>query len=271
MIHLLPSRPIAIELFGFDVHWYGILYLVSFVIAAILLPRLQHWRGLQLTEKEWERILNASILGVILGGRLGYVLFYHLDYFITNPVKIFAVWEGGMSFHGGLIGVVLGLWWAMRGWSAEKIWRVADIAVVPSAIGLALGRIGNFINFELFGPLTELPWGMAVPGVEGFYHPTPLYECAYSLVIALSCYWVLRKSVVVGRSFGVFLLLYGIFRFCTEFVRTPDAPLTELAGLAFTRGQVLTVPVFLAGCVVLWWTARRVQTSGGGGHMDPTV
>lgn len=262
MIHLLPSRPVAIEIFGFGIHWYGIMYLLAFIVAMVLLPRLERLRGLQLGE-DWSRILNASILGVIIGGRLGHVMFYNFSYYWENPLKIVAVWEGGMSFHGGLIGVVVALAWAMRGWSMEKILRVADVVVVPAALGLALGRIGNFINLELFGPATTLPWGVAVPGKEGFYHPTPLYECAYSLVIAMSCYLVLRKSAVVGRSFSLFFILYGVFRFCTEFVRVPDAPLTNVLGFDFTRGQVLTVPVYLVGVALLVWTAQRARRSSG--------
>lgn len=263
MIHLLPSRQVAIEIFGFGIHWYGIMYLLAFVVAALLLPRLERLRGLALGE-DWGRLLNAAILGVIVGGRLGHVVFYNLPYYLQNPLKVFAVWEGGMAFHGGLIGVVLALGWVMRRWPIDKILRVADVVVVPAAIGLAFGRIGNFINLELFGPVTTLPWGMAVPGLEGLRHPTPLYECAYSLMIAASCYLALRTSAVVGRSFGLFLLLYGIFRFCTEFVRVPDAPLTNAFGLLLTRGQVLTVPVFLAGVALLLWTAHRARTSGGG-------
>ncbi len=262
MIHLLPSRPVAIEIFGFGIHWYGLMYLTAFLLAAFLLPRLERYRQLKLSD-DWGRLLNAAILGVIVGGRLGHVFFYNFSYYWQNPLKVFAVWEGGMAFHGGLIGVVLALAWVMRGWSTDKILRVADIVVVPAALGLACGRIGNFINLELLGPATTLPWGIAVPGKEGFYHPTPLYECAYSLVIAGSCFLTLKASNAVGRSFSLFLILYGVFRFCTEFVRVPDAPLTDVFGLELTRGQVLTVPVYLAGVALLVWTSRRAGRSGG--------
>lgn len=271
MFQLLPSREIAVEILGFAVHWYGVMYLLAFVTAAFLLPRLQQWRELHLVDAEWSRILNAAIVGTIVGGRLGHVFFYDPGYYWAEPLKIFAVWEGGMSFHGGLLGVALGLLWAMRGWSVDKILRVADIVVVPAALGLAFGRIGNFINFELFGPVTTLPWGMAIPGQEGLHHPTPLYECAYSLAIAASCYAMLRRSRTPGHSFGVFLMLYGVFRFLVEFVRTPDAPLTDLWLFTLTRGQTLTVPVFLLGLGLLLWTTRRARRSGGAAGTARTV
>lgn len=271
MFQLLPSREIAVEILGFSVHWYGIMYLLAFVTAAFLLPRLQRLRDLSLADAEWSRILNAAIVGTIVGGRLGHVFFYDPAYYWADPLKAFAVWEGGMSFHGGLIGVALGLFWAMRRWSGDKILRVADVVVVPAALGLAFGRIGNFINFELFGPVTTLPWGMAVPGQVGLHHPTPLYECAYSLVIAAACYLTLRSSRTPGRSFGLFLLLYGVFRFLVEFVRTPDAPLTDLYVFTLTRGQTLTVPVFLLGVFLLWWSARRAGKSGGAARTRPAA
>ncbi len=265
MIELFPSRTVAIEVLGFGIHWYGMMYLLAFLAAAVLLPRLQKWRGLTLGDEEWSRLLSAGVLGVIVGGRLGYVLFYNPAYYLATPSKIFAVWEGGMSFHGGLIGVTLCLSFVMRHWSWERILRVADIVVVPAALGLAFGRIGNFINGELYGPVTTLPWATSFPGVEGLRHPTPLYECLYSLVISLSCYLTLRQSSVVGRSFAVFLLLYGVFRFLVEFVRIPDVPTTEILGIVFSRGQLLTLPVFAAGAFLYWWTSRGGR-SGGGAH-----
>ncbi len=263
MFHLLPSRQVALEIVGFEVHWYGVMYLAAFLVAAFLLPRLQRWRQLSLAEAEWSRLLNAAIVGTIVGGRLGHVFFYDFFRYWAEPLKVFAVWEGGMSFHGGLIGVSLGLLWAMWGWSVEKVLRTADVVVVPAALGLAFGRIGNFINFELFGPVTALPWGVAVPGQEGLRHPTPLYECAYSLIIAVGCYATLRFSRVPGRSFSLFLVLYGVFRFLVEFVRTPDAPLTDLSLFSLTRGQTLTVPVFLLGLGLWLWTTFRAKTSDG--------
>jgi phosphatidylglycerol:prolipoprotein diacylglycerol transferase len=257
MITLFPSRPVAIEVFGFGIHWYGLLYLCSFLVAWWLLPRLQARRGLTLSAEAWSNLLSAAVLGVVVGGRLGYVLFYEPT-LLRTPLAVLAVWHGGMSFHGGLLGVVIALlvsWWG-RSWF--DLLRLADVVVVPVAIGLALGRLGNFINQELYGPVTTLPWAVAIPGVEGLRHPTPLYACLKDLLIAASCFVALRQSRAVGVPFGLFLCLYGVLRFSIEWLRVQSVPPTLVAGVALTRGQLLTIPVFVAGCLVLLWAWRRV-------------
>lgn len=252
MIDLFPSREVAFVLAGFPVHWYGLLYFAGFLIAWFLLPRLQRLRGLHLTGDDWSSLLSWGVVGVIVGGRLGYVLFYDPRYFLAHPADIVAVWKGGMSSHGGFIGVTLALLWALRARRGQLL-RIADVVVVPVAIGLALGRFGNFINQELYGTVTSLPWGIEIPGVEGARHPTQLYAVAKNLFIALSCFLFLRRSFYrPGRVFALFLLLYGVLRFLIEFVRDQgpafQGPLSE--------GQVLTIPVFLAGVLLWWWTGR---------------
>lgn len=263
MITFLPSRAIAVDLFGFQVHWYGIMYLLGFVLAAVILPYVQKYRKLYLTRDEWMSILSFVIIGVIVGGRLGYVLFYNPEYYAANPMKIFAVWEGGMSAHGGFIGVTLMLFLAVRKYHLP-FFRVADVATVPAALGLVFGRIGNFINQELYGTVTSLPWGISIPGVEGLRHPTPIYEALYSLVIAGLCYLYLRyvRPVVPGRTMALFFILYGIFRFLTEYVREQEYPLTNLGFMEVTRGQLLNIPIFLFGLLLWLWLRKNEDQEG---------
>jgi len=252
MFVLFPTRTVALILFGFPVHWYGLLYFAGFLIGWWILPRLQKLRGLQLSSDDLSSILTATVVGVIVGGRLGYVLFYDPMYYFTHPLQIFAVWNGGMASHGGFLGVAIALWYVLRRRSREEFLKIGDIVVVPIAIGLGLGRIGNFINQELYGTVTTLPWGMSFPGVEGLRHPIQLYDFAMQMCIALVCYLALKKTAVAGRVFALFLMLYGVARFLLEFIR-------EQNGVFFgplSGGQMLTIPLLAVG-VALWVRTRR--------------
>lgn len=256
MVSLFPSRTVALELFGFPIRWYGLLYLAGFFLAWWLLPRLQRRRGIALTREEWERILGFSVLGVILGGRLGFVLFYEPMYFLEHPARIFAVWEGGMASHGGFIGVAVALFFALRRTSIDFL-AFADLVVIPAALGLAVGRIGNLINQELYGTVTTLPWGIAIPGVEGMRHPTSVYDALYNLLIAGVCFWHLRsRGSLPGRTAALFLMLYGVFRFLIEFLRVQDYAPLVLGSVVLSRGQALTAPMFIVG-VFLWLFLRN--------------
>lgn len=265
MVALFPSRTVALELFGFAVHWYGIMYLLAFLLAWLLLPRLQQYRALSLSRDTWSSVLSSAILGVIVGGRLGFIVFYEPLHYLTHPADIVAVWQGGMSFHGGFLGAVVALLFALRHRRHDML-RFADVVVVPAAIGLALGRMGNFINGELYGPLTTLPWGIAFPGVEGLRHPTQLYAVCKDLLIALCCYAHLRLAAQAapGRTFALFMVLYGMLRFAIEPLRVQDVAPLHVAGLTLTRGQQLTLPVLLAG-LALWVLAPRLHAGTTGG------
>lgn len=261
VIDFLPSRRVAVEILGFPVYWYGLLYLASFILAAWLLPRIQRLRRLTLTNGEWSDILTWAIVGVLAGGRLGYVLFYRLTDFFHNPLVIFAVRDGGMASHGGFIGVAIAFLWALRKRSWSEKLAIVDIAVVPIALGLALGRFGNFINQELYGSVTSLPWGMTFPGAEGLRHPTQLYAIDKNLFIAAMCFLYLyrtRMSFVPGRATALFLMLYGVLRFAVEFFR-------DQTGVAMwgplSEGQVLTVPIFLAGAAMWYLIMHRSRES----------
>lgn len=260
MIDFFPSRAVALTLFGWQIHWYGLLYLAAFLIAWWLLPRLQKVRSLSISPDEWSRVLSWAVLGVIVGGRLGYVFFYAPFYYFSHISEIIAVWHGGMASHGGFLGVVLALLWALRHRSRAEILAIADVIAIPAAIGLALGRIGNFINLEVYGTVTTLPWGMAIPGVEGLRHPTQLYAVFKDLLIASVCFLHLRSaSSRPGRTFALFLMLYGVLRFLIEFLREQPYGVWEFGFLTLTPGQLLTIPLFVVGAVMWWGTGNEGQ------------
>lgn len=257
MVLFFPEREVALRLFEYDIRWYGVLYLVAFALAAWLLPRLARVHQLRVTSDQWLAILTLSVAGVLLGGRLGYVVLYESAYFASQPSEIFAIYKGGMSFHGGLVGVVLALWLASR-YLAVSFWQLLDVVVIPAAIGLSLGRVGNYINQELVGTLTTLPWRITIPGQAGTYHPVQLYAALKNAVIALVCarYFFHARPHVPGRTAALFLILYGLLRPLIGFVRQPDGIVLSLGTLTLTQGQLLTLPLLMLG-LVLWYSLPR--------------
>ncbi|MDY6979230.1 MAG: prolipoprotein diacylglyceryl transferase [Pseudomonadota bacterium] len=250
--------PVAFELFGLAIHWYGLMYLVGFV-GAWWLGRLRarqpasNWTAAQVDD-----LLFYGGLGVILGGRLGYVLFYNFGPFLDDPLLLFRIKEGGMSFHGGLLGVMLALWLFCRKYN-KAYFAVLDFVAPLVPLGLGAGRIGNFINGELWGRPTDLPWGMVFPlaGPQA-RHPNPLYEAFLEgLVLFVILWWFSARSRPQRAVSGVFALGYGVFRFAVEFVRTPDAHIGYLAWGWLTMGQLLTLPLMLAGLYLLWSAYRQ--------------
>lgn len=245
MIHFFPTRAVALSLGPLSIHWYGVMYALAFLIGMAMLPRLLRIVRLEMTAKDRENLLLAVFLGVLIGGRLGFVLFYGGGYYLEHPLQIFAVWEGGMSSHGGFLGVALALLVFCRRNDIEFL-RLSDAIVVPMAIGLGLGRIGNFINQELYGTVTTLPWGMSFPGADGLRHPIQLYDFAIQMCIALCCFVVLRKGAVPGRVAGLFLTLYAVARFLLEYIREQNGVFFG----PFSEGQLLTIPIFIAGVLL---------------------
>lgn len=252
--------PIALQIGPLAIRWYGLMYLVAF-LAFFLAGR---WR---LSRPQWqaatgmqphalEDLLFFGALGVVLGGRLGYVLFYKPAYYLTHPLEAFAVWQGGMSFHGGLIGVIVAvlLYCRRRG---LRFWTVMDFVAPLVPLGLAAGRMGNFINGELWGRPTDLPWAMVFPQAGDMLgrHPSQLYQFAGEGVLLFALlWWYSARPRAAGRVSGLFLAGYAVLRFLAEFAREPDAFLGTLA-LGLTMGQLLSLPMLAFG---LWLLLRRV-------------
>lgn len=247
MLQLPNIDPVIVQLGPFALRWYGVMYLIGFLIGFLVIRHLAEKRQLPLNRDGQSDLLFYCVLGVILGGRLGYVLFYNAGYYLQHPLQIFSVWEGGMSFHGGLLGVVVAA--VLFSWRRKlPVLLLGDILVTASALGLGLGRIGNFINGELWGRVTNVPWGMVFPaaGPEP-RHPSQLYEAFLEgLVLFIVLWWLHRRKAPHGVPFFSFFLLYGSFRFLIEFFRQPDAHLGFLWAGA-TMGQILCLPMILVG------------------------
>ncbi|MBQ3106289.1 MAG: prolipoprotein diacylglyceryl transferase [Eggerthellaceae bacterium] len=259
--------PVAFSVGPLSVRWYGIAYVVGFVLTAFVIMRTAKRWKLYLDSDSLLTVVFCVIVGVILGGRLGYVLFYGDGYYFENPAKILAFNEGGMSFHGGLIGALL------AGIVAARLVRMpylslADMAVIGAPLGLFFGRCANFVNGELWGAVTDAPWGVVFGGSAGMLprHPSQLYEAILEgLVIFVVLYALSRKTPPrpQGTFLGVFLVMYGCFRFAVEFVREPDAQLGYLFGGWVTMGQLLSVPLIIAGIAVLVYAARARRPQQG--------
>jgi phosphatidylglycerol:prolipoprotein diacylglycerol transferase len=253
-------NPIAIEIGPVKVHWYGIMYLIGFAGAWWLARRRAGKPGSTWKASDVDDLIFYDMLGVILGGRIGYVLFYGLTFWAKDPWYPLKIWEGGMSFHGGLLGVVAAM--ALYGWRQRR--NVADVfdftAPLP-AFGLFFGRIGNFINGELWGKPTTVPWGFEVNGVVR--HPSQLYEAALEglLLFAVLWWFTSRPRPRLAPS-GLFLIIYGLARSLIEFVRVPDEHIGYLAGGWLTEGQLLSLPMILAGAAMLAWAYRTRTPSG---------
>lgn len=280
MIHLHDIDPIAISLGPVRVHWYGLMYLVGFAIAWWLgQRRIRAGRLPGVNADAFGDLVFYGILGVFLGGRIGYVLFYVFDEFLANPMMLVKVWEGGMSFHGGLLGVVAAAWWWSRRHRLHLMDTVDFVApLVPP--GLGLGRLGNYIGGELWGKFTAGNWGVVFPHSDlGPYtglpmeqlrrlhasgtldpfarHPSQLYQALLEgAVLFCALWWYSRRPRPRYAVAGMFALLYGCFRFLVEFVRMPDAQLGYLAFGWLTMGQVLSLPLVILGLGWLAWSSR---------------
>ena len=251
--------PVFLRLGVLEFRWYGLMYIIGFVGAYFVINAEVRRRKIPLSRDDVADMIFAVALGIILGGRTGYVLFYNLPEYAAHPLKVFAVWEGGMSFHGGFIGAVIGgCWFAAK----KRIDRftIADLCSLATPIGLGLGRIGNFINGELYGRATAVPWGMVFPdpragGVPR--HPSQLYEAFLEGPVLFLVLWGLgRKERPAGGTFWALIAFYGMFRFLVEFFREPDFQLGYFMG-GFSMGQLLSLPMAIAGFIMLWRTRGR--------------
>ncbi|WP_025819568.1 prolipoprotein diacylglyceryl transferase [Shewanella marina] len=244
------------EIFGHSfepaLRWYGFMYLVGFIAALWLLNRKADRSNGLWNRDQVSDLLFYGFLGVILGGRIGYVLFYNFDLFLANPLYLFKIYDGGMSFHGGLIGVILAMLYIAKT-QKRQFFAVADMVAPVVPIGLGAGRIGNFINDELWGRVTDVPWAMIFPnGGPLPRHPSQLYQFALEGVALFTLlYWYTRKPRQVGAVSGMFLVGYGIFRIIVETVRQPDPQLGFYFGF-ITMGQILSVPMVLFGLYLIY-------------------
>jgi phosphatidylglycerol:prolipoprotein diacylglycerol transferase len=258
MIEYPGFDPIALQLGPLAIRWYGLMYLASFVLAWFLYQRHARRQGLGWSEDDVSDLLFYGALGVIVGGRIGSALFYNFDLMLADPLWVFRLWEPGMSFHGGLLGVLVAtLYFARR--KGVGFWVVVDFVAPVVPVGLGLGRIGNFINGELWGKPAITPFSMVVDGVAR--HPSQLYEFALEGVVMFAVLWWFAgsKRPVMAVS-GLFGLLYGSFRFLVEFVREPDAHLGYLYGDWLTMGQLLSLPMILVGAALLVLAYRNPMT-----------
>ena len=258
--------PVALRLGPVAIHWYGLTYLVAFALFFFLATRrLRHQpyasitQPVPWTQRDIEDLLFWGVMGVILGGRLGYVLFYKPAYYLSHPLEIFAIWQGGMSFHGGMLGVIVAmmLWAHRRG----RPWlQVTDLVAPCVPLGLASGRVGNFINGELWGRPADpsLPWAMVFPGAGPEpRHPSQVYQFLLEGVLLFVLLWLYaRHPRKTGQVSGAFLAGYGVLRFVAEYFREPDAFL-GLQALGLSRGQWLSLPMVIAGVALWWWGSRR--------------
>lgn len=274
MITYPDINPVLLPLGPLKVHWYGVMYLVGF-LGGWWLGRLRAAKP----HSPWslpqvDDMVFYAVLGVVLGGRIGYVCFYGFGAFLENPLYLFKVWEGGMSFHGGLLGVLVAMWWFARR-HGRTFFQATDFIAPLVTLGLGAGRLGNFINAELWGGPTDLPWGMRVPCEKARelcsrlglppdseyslpVHPNQLYEALLEGVVLFLILWLFsaRRPPRMAVS-GLFLLCYGLFRFAIEWVRLPDLHLGYLALGWVTMGQILSAPMVLFGVLLLFLAYRR--------------
>jgi len=251
-------NPILVELGPIRVTWYGLMYVFGFFASYLLVRYQMKRKDFGVSKLEVENLYFYLILGLIIGARLGYVLFYDIKMYLKDPLEIFAIWHGGMSFHGGLIGVlIVGI---LFSWKNKKSFlKIADLFIVTAPIGLGFGRIGNFINGELYGRVTQVPWAMIFPTDKDLLprHPSQLYESALEGGVLFLILWFLKdKKLPTGGLLAIFLSLYGLFRFFVELFREPDPQLGFILG-PFTMGQTLSSFMIIGGIILFLYLKRR--------------
>lgn len=262
-ITINPISPVAFSVFGLDIRWYALAYIAGFVIGYWLFCKMLSSKTapLSLDKKQREDLLTAVILGVVLGGRIGYVLMYDPMFFIAHPLEIFAVWHGGMSFHGGLAGVLLAVWLFARKNKISAL-SILDMLAVVAPIGLFFGRIANFINMEVMGRATDVPWAIVFNGETPIpRHPSPLYEAfgegivLFTLTALLYRFTGLRRRP--GALAGIMAMSYAVIRIVCEQFRAPDIQIGFLTSWGLTMGSLLSAIMFIAGAIIFAFAFRK--------------
>lgn len=272
-ITINPISPVAFSVFGLDVRWYALAYVAAFIIGYFMFRYLMRRPDAQITlsRRQLDDLLTAVIFGVIIGGRLGYVLLYNLPFFLAHPLEIFAVWHGGMSFHGGLIGVIVAVLLFARhqtrrgdlsGTTYDAGFRILDILAVVTPIGLFFGRIANFINMEVMGRPTDVPWAVVFAGQTNIpRHPSPLYEAATEGILLFIIMYCLYRFTNLrrypGALGGMLGMLYAVFRILCEQFRAPDIQIGFLTSWGLTMGQLLSALMFIAGAIIFAAAFRK--------------
>jgi len=256
MIILPNINPSIFKIGAFEVRWYSIAYILGIILGWLLILYFnkQSKEKIFKTKEFSDDFFVYAILGIIIGGRLGYILFYNLTYYIKNPLQIFAIWQGGMSFHGGLIGTIIAIYLITKKHNIN-FWKFADMCAIIAPIGLFLGRIANFINMELYGRITNMPWGIVFPNAGNLpRHPSQLYEAffegliLFALLFSLAKYTKIRDKV--GALSGIFLIGYSVSRISIEFFREPDIQIGYIINY-LTIGQILSIPILIYGIYLI--------------------
>lgn len=256
MIFIQPSiDPILISLGFLDIRWYSLSYIFTFIFGSILIKKLNKKSLNNLSDIQIDKFFVWAVLGVIIGGRVGYVLFYQLQLFFQDPLYIFQIWKGGMSFHGGLVGMILAIYLFAKQ-NNLSFFYLSDLVSIVAPIGLFLGRISNFINTELYGRITDFPFAIIYPLIDNNpRHPSQLYEAFFEGVVLFIILYLIfikkSKKYSAGIISAYFLILYSIFRFLIEFLREPDSHLGLFLNY-FSMGQILCIPIFFAGILILF-------------------
>jgi phosphatidylglycerol:prolipoprotein diacylglycerol transferase len=258
MITYPQIDPIAIALGPVKIHWYGLMYLIGFAAVWILGKKRAEQPWSSIKPEAIEDLVTYGALGVILGGRIGYILFYNFSQFINNPIMLFKIWQGGMSFHGGMLGVFIAMWVFAKKQNCT-MFQLTDIIAPLAPIGLGAGRLGNFINSELWGRPTDVPWAMIFPnGGELPRHPSQLYEAFLEGLVLFVILWLYtKKQRPTMAATGMAVMIYGCFRFFIEFFRMPDAHLGYVALDWVTMGQILSTPMILIGGFLIFLAYRK--------------
>ena len=254
MILVHPLIDPVILSFGFlEIRWYGLAYVLGFLIGLFLIKKFNSKSSFSITSNNIDNFFIWSVIGVILGGRLGYVAFYQTSSLFNNPISIFFIWQGGMSFHGGLVGIILSVWIYSK-YKKINFFQLSDLISIVAPIGIFLGRLANFINVELYGRKTEFVFAMIYPNIDNQpRHPSQLYEAFFEGIVLFLILYLFSKHVFMKTKFGLttsfFLIFYGVFRFILEFLREPDTHLGLYYNF-FTMGQLLSIPMILLGIII---------------------